>query len=106
MWNTGKHDEYNVKAKEAKAAKPKALVRTEEQIKNDVENWKNRESELMAERLKTEFGDIISTSLYLGADGNVNGIIQGSNKTARIDTIFAGGYNIQCLHTRLLVHEK
>ena len=106
LWNTGKHDEYNVKAKEAKAAKPKALVRTEEQIKNDVENWKNRESELMAERLKTEFGDIISTSLYLGADGNVNGIIQGSNKTARIDTIFAGGYNIQCLHTRLLVHEK
>ena len=60
----------------------------------------------MADRLKTEFGDIISTTLYLGADGNVNGVIQGSKRTARIETIFAGGYNIQCLHTRLLIHEK
>jgi hypothetical protein len=60
----------------------------------------------MAERLKTEFGKIISTTLYLGADGNVNGIIVGENRTARIETIFAGGYNIQCLHTRLLIHEK
>ena len=106
LWNSGKHDEYKVKAKEAKAVKPKAFVRTEEQIKSDVEKWKNREFKFMAERLKTEFGDIISTSLYLGVDGNVNGIIQGSNKTARILTIFAGGYNIQCLHTRFLVHEK
>lgn len=106
LWNTGKYDEYKVKSKEAIAAKPKVYTRTEEQIKDDVEHWKVRESELMAERIKTEFGDIISTDLYLGADGNVNGIIRGKLKTARIDTIFAGGYNIQCLHTRLLVHEK
>ena len=106
LWNTGKRDEYKVKSKEAQKAKPKTYPRTDEQIKSDVERWKLGESSLMAERLKTEFGKIISTTLYLGADGNVNGIIQGSKRTARIETIFAGGYNIQCLHTRLLVHEK
>ena len=106
LWNTGKRDEYKVKSKEAQKAKPKTYPRTDEQIKSDVERWKLEESSLMAERLKTEFGKIISTTLYLGADGNVNGIIQGSKRTARIETIFAGGYNIQCLHTRLLVHEK
>ena len=106
LWNTGKRDEYKVKSKEVQKAKPKTYPRTEEQIKYDVENWKIRESELMVERIKTEFGEVINTSLYLGADGNVNGIIKGELKTAKIDTIFAGGYNIQCLHTRLLVHEK
>ena len=106
LWNTGKRDEYKVKSKEAQKAKPKTYPRTDEQIKSDVERWKLAESSLMAERLKTEFGKIISTNLYLGADGNVNGIIQGSKRTARIETIFDGGYNIQCLHTRLLIHEK
>lgn len=106
LWNTGKRDEYKVKSKEAQKAKPKTYPRTDEQIKSDVERWKLAESSLMVERLKTEFGKIISTNLYLGADGNVNGIIQGSKRTARIETIFAGGYNIQCLHTRLLVREK
>lgn len=106
LWNTGKRDEYKVKSKEAQKAKPKTYPRTDEQIKSDVERWKLAESSLMAERLKTEFGEIISTNLYLGADGNVNGIIQGSKRTARIETIFAGGYNIQCLHTRLLINEK
>lgn len=104
--NTGKYDEYKIKSKEAQKAKPKTYPRTDEQIKSDVECWKLGESSLMAERLKTEFGDIISTNLYLGSDGNVNGVIQGSKRTARIETIFAGGYNIQCLHTRLLIHEK
>ena len=106
LWNTGKHDEYKVKSKEAKAIKPKTFVRSEEQIREDVERWKANESQLMAERIKTEFGEVVKTSLYLGADGNVNGVIEGTQKTAMIQTIFAGGYNIQCLHTRLLVHEK
>ena len=106
LWNTGKRAEYEIKAKEARNAKPKAFVRSDEQIKDDVARWKANESRLMAERIKTEFGEVISTNFYLGDDGNVNGVIRGTKKTARIETIFAGGYNIQCLHTRLLVHEK
>ena len=106
LWNTGKHEEYRSKEKEVRKMKPKHYYSSQEQIKNEVEMWKTNEGKLMAERIKTEFGEVKSTSLSLGADGNVNGYIVGTNKTAKIETIFAGGYNIQCLHTRFLVHEK
>lgn len=96
---------YN-KYKETNKIKPKQVVRTEAQLKKEVEEWKLGERQLLASRVLTEFGVVKSTSLHIGADGNVNGTIVGSLKTATIETIFAGGYNIQCLHTRLLVHER
>ena len=102
-------DRYN-KAKEDKEENyrkllPQRFIRTEEEISHEVKMWVKNESELLATRLTTEFGDIEHTSLYIGPDGNVNGYITGSKKSAKIETIFAGGYNIQCLHTRLLIHE-
>lgn len=85
--------------------KPKKSPLSEEMIRKNVENWKRSEALLMADRLKTEFGDIVSADLHLGDDGNVNGIIKGTEKSAKLETIWAGGYNIQKLHTRLLFHE-
>lgn len=38
-------------------------------------------------------------------NGEINGIVIGSKATARIETISAGGYNIQCFHYRVLVHK-
>lgn len=32
-------------------------------------------------------------------------MIQGENGKCKIETIYAGGYNIQCLHYRVLVHK-
>ena len=106
LWNTGHVDDYREKIKEVKKMKPKVYPKTEQQINDDVESWKRNEGLLMAERIQTEFGEVKNADLYIGADGNVNGIIYGTKRSARINTIFAGGYNIQCLHTRLLVHEK
>ena len=48
-------------------------------------------------------GTIIDTNLYVGHDGNINGTARGIIGTASVTTIFAGGYNIQCLHFRVLV---
>lgn len=42
---------------------------------------------------------------YIGPDGRINGIISGPNGRFSIKSIFAGGYNIQCLHVRVLVHK-
>lgn len=42
---------------------------------------------------------------YIGPDGRINGIISGSKGRFSIKSIFAGGYNIQCLHVRFLVHK-
>lgn len=42
---------------------------------------------------------------YIGPDGRVNGIISGPKGRFSIRSIYAGGYNIQCLHVRVLVHK-
>lgn len=104
-WGT-KNRKYHELRKACNDIKPKQIVRTPEQIRKDVEQWKQAERRFLAERITTEFGKVIKCTLYQGDDGNVNGVITGSLKTAKIETIWAGGYNIQCLHTRFLVHEK
>lgn len=78
---------------------------SEDQIRRLIADWINSERALMAERIYTEFGTVTSAELHVGADGNVNGTITGTEGSARLETIFAGGYNIQRLHTRLLFHE-
>lgn len=42
---------------------------------------------------------------HVGDDGGFNGIVVGEKGTVKITTIIAGGYNIQVLHFRVLVHE-
>lgn len=41
----------------------------------------------------------------IGPDGRINGIISGPKGRFSIKSVFAGGYNIQCLHVRVLVHK-
>lgn len=43
--------------------------------------------------------------LSVGAKGELNGVVIGDRSRARINTIGAGGYNIQCYHFRTLIHE-
>ena len=44
-----------------------------------------------------------ASELFIGVDGNINGTVTGTLNTATVKTIYAGGYNIQCLHYRTLV---
>lgn len=46
-----------------------------------------------------------ATALHIGPEGDINGYIVGTEGKAKIQTIGAGGYNIQCFHFRTLIHE-
>ena len=79
--------------------------REERLIKIIEREAKSKEQKLIA-RVNKAVGTIIKAeNLYDGVNGELNGIIQGTNGTCKIETIYAGGYNIQCLHYRVLIHE-
>lgn len=55
-------------------------------------------------RVKDTVGEIVDASgLYVADDGEINGVVIGTKGNARVTTISAGGYNIQCFHFRVLV---
>lgn len=58
------------------------------------------------ERANGICGKIVDArGLYVGNKGDLDGIIVGERGTAKVQTIGAGGYNIQCFHFRTLIHE-
>ena len=53
-------------------------------------------------RTEKKVGQITKWNLYFATD-SLNGWVEGTKGNANIETITAGGWNIQCLHTRVLV---
>lgn len=68
---------------------------------------KDRKYQDLVKRITSITGDIVDAAgLYIGnKDGEINGIVVGEKASAKVQTISAGGYNIQCFHYRVLVHE-
>lgn len=57
-------------------------------------------------RINKVVGNILDASdLSISVEGNLNGIITGEKGKAKIETIGAGGYNIQCFHFRTIVNK-
>lgn len=57
-------------------------------------------------RIMSTVGTITdAAALRIGPEGDINGYIEGTEGKAKIQTIGAGGYNIQCFHFRTLIHE-
>lgn len=55
-------------------------------------------------RVEKKAGKIVDAAgLTIGENGEINGVIVGELATVKVKTIYAGGYNIQCLHYRVLV---
>lgn len=77
-----------------------SFYRIDEILEKDA---KSRIAKLIA-KVEKKAGKIVDArDLYFGSDGTLNGIVVGEKETVRVETILAGGYNIQCLHYRVLV---
>lgn len=60
----------------------------------------------LLQRITSKSGEIVdANNLYLSSSGQINGYIIGKKATVKVETIGAGGYNIQCFHFRTLVNE-
>ena len=75
-------------------------------LKKDLDAEAIRKYDFIIERTNAIVGKITDASaLEVGEKGDLNGFIKGERGTAKVETIGAGGYNIQCFHFRTLIHE-
>ena len=77
----------------------------DERIEKLIEKEAEEKEKKLIARVNKSVGTIVEAlSLNVGVNGELNGYIKGENGTCKIETIYAGGYNIQCLHYRVLVN--
>ena len=77
-----------------------------EWLENIVEEEKQSKLIAIIEKINAVVGTITDASyLSIGMSGEINGVIEGTEGKATVETIGAGGYNIQRFHFRTLVKE-
>lgn len=81
---------------------------TDEQIESTNKKLVNNLIIDFIDRVKYKVGEITSfNGLRLNRDNQgyaiLNGYVEGTKDTAKVESIYAGGYNIQRLHVRVLV---
>ena len=101
------YQENNDRRKELRSSP--MLMRRIENGEKGFDKWlddymNDRYNELV-DKVTKYTGEITNVSdLHIGRDGTLNGVVEGQSGKARIETIGAGGYNVQCYHYRCLVH--
>lgn len=107
-------DYKSIRKRKAEFAGSTVLLMDEKRDEGERLTWLDRklEEEKKAKlldlvyRLNNEVGKTLDASdLSIGAEGNLNGIVIGETGRAKIETVGAGGWNIQCFHFRTLVHK-
>lgn len=74
-------------------------------LDKELENEKKAKMIDLIHRINTVVGTITdATQLRVSVKGNLDGIVVGEKGKAKVETIGAGGFNIQCFHYRTLVH--
>lgn len=77
-----------------------------QKVVRELNEEANRKYDFIIERTNAIVGQITdATGLSAGAKDDLNGYIIGTNGRAKVQTIGAGGYNIQCFHFRTLINK-
>ena len=80
-------------------------VLDEAKLKKTLDQEADAKYDFIIERTNAIVGKISDASgLKIGAKGDLNGFIIGERGKAKVQTIGAGGWNIQCFHFRTLIH--
>ena len=75
-----------------------------EKFEKDIKNDADRKYDNIIERTNKIVGEITDASnLEVGYKGDLDGYVIGDRGIARVYTVGAGGYNVQCFHFRVLV---
>lgn len=75
-------------------------------LAKDLNDEADRKYDFIIERTNTIVGRITDAAgLTVGDKGDLNGYIKGDAGTAKVQTIGAGGWNIQCFHFRTLINK-
>ncbi len=86
-----------------KYSQQEALEKTEEQFRKANERDAQKWLLDLYNRVKDVTGEVTDATGVKWAGKALNGIVKGTNGTAVVETIGAGGYNIQRYHLRVLV---
>lgn len=83
----------------------KTLAEAEARLIKDLAAEADAKYDDIIGRTNAVVGEITDASfLRCNEKGNLDGIIVGTRGKASVETIGAGGYNIQCYHFRTLIH--
>ena len=83
----------------------RTLAEAQAKLEKDLQAEWERKYDFIIERTCAIVGKIVDASdLKVGAKGDLNGYIKGAKYIAKVQTIGAGGYNIQCFHFRTLIN--